>query len=1545
MTRMVDRPDLTEADLEPLLQATASRALDTCLRGARGLAVLGDPRAFGLLLQLSREEDAAARAEVCRALAALDDPRAADRLRSLLFDSEPTVRDAAFTALARLQAGEPLRAAEAGLNAPAEDVRRRGLQTLADFLRQNRPAAETASPALELLGRALNDSFAGLRSEAFKAALNLQAAGGGVRTLRFILQSVHADVRREVLNEVTAQVQESWAWNLLLEFYNDPDPQLRAEAFAFAVRKNKEPPPLEAGLLSHYADLRRQAVEGLIKKHTPAAQALLVRALSDGDKEVRQAALGALVGEDAREPLTQALGSPHSDVRVRAARALARHGASAAREPLLALVTAPEPAERERREDWRALVESALEGLADLGDPAALASLVPLLQSSHASLRQLAARALAWVALPHQLETLRQALQHADPQVKYHAALGLAYAGDPLVGSLVFSPAAAEVLPQEERFVAAFTLGPMGADRLAAFLDEPDEALRTRALLLLLLLELGDPGETPARCLTCLSARPARLRLAAAGALQRWADPVTFRDFVVQRVNDRGDEPPGKLAAETIDDLARLLAHGSIPARARTAHLLRYVADGQPAVWEQAWALHAERFAVELNTLRASHQRPASRYTHEELLDLAFGAYIGLVREQGGSATQAGRGTEAQVARVRQTALSRIQELALSANRQDAVRPVLVQALADPNQAVRLQAFDQLAALGVGPDELGAAALGAGHTDVGVRGLEAMAGGGTSAQGQAVLEEALRTRGDELAVEAAKLLGKRRGMVPVAGLSLAATYEPLRAQAVGWLAGEYEKDPTARDLLRQALQSDHRKVVSAAARALAMKKDPAAFDALVRLLASAKEEAQQRRLIEVLRDLGDPRTADALLDRIENDPEGTALVDALFEAAGSFRRPQTADRLLAMGEKEKWGKALQAAFVVSGFDQPIEDPEDENTDRRWEQKQFTRHDAILARMLRRAVDLKANRLLTDFLPGARWSRGSQVDPVLAVLSVYADDRIRRQAVEAVGWRLRKRGGPAEPLVKALKHRDPLTQVLAAEGLARGGRHEGLSVLLAAVDLQSDPALRQRAVCALGELGDPRALELLLKIVNDPEHALRDDAAEALGHMGRSDRAEEILRLLEGLASGGDRVAQGALKGLRWFDHPEGWQLVRRRAAERYSPLQTTAVELLGHNDDPATRDLLLRLLVETEDYEVGEASLAAARRLFGAESLEPDYAVLQNKSEDITDREMLFHRLQALGDARRMLELLPRLDAEAAGRLEEILLGRQPLPVAEAQAVVAGPEVVAAGVAAHLLGRAGAAATGSGPAVEAALRHWWSEWDRRRQDETRRGTSAGQGTGPLLEPLRSLIWAASRLGVGAEALLAIATTRANVALDRTLRRAAAAALVAAKPAAPVLAALGNLVADNDPEIRVLAASAIARDTPAKAAEMAGRVLSDRVAFNRVAAGAPSQVVDTLRGAAVQVHYQGVAMPHLAARNDVVGLAAVACNRGFPEDARLGAIEGLAAAASEEAEAELVRIGQSDQEPEELRKAAWRGLRRSRRSRQRRDKVAFAKNLV
>src|SRR5262249_27815070 len=225
----------------------------------------------------------------------------------------------------------------------------------------------------------------------------------------------------------------------------------------------------------------------------------------------------------------------------------------------------------------------------------------------------------------------------------------------------------------------------------------------------------------------------------------------------------------------------------------------------------------------------------------------------------------------------------------------------------------------------------------------------------------------------------------------------------------------------------------------------------------------------------------------------------------------------------------------------------------------------------------------------------------------------------------------------------------------------------------------------------GELGDARPLALLLRIVNDPEHVLRADAVEAVGRMGRSAKVHEIRELLEDLARGDGPVAGSALRGLRWLDHPDGWQLIRRRAADPRSHLQAVAVELLGYNDDPATRDLLPRLLAESPDSWLLQTARASARRLWGADSLEPDYAAVRNVNLEWDEQDALFRRLQERGDARRMLEVLPKVYDEAAGRLKGILLGRQPLPVAEAQTVVAGHDAAAAGVAAHLLGPDGPA--------------------------------------------------------------------------------------------------------------------------------------------------------------------------------------------------------------------------------------------------------------
>ncbi|HET8680707.1 MAG TPA: hypothetical protein VFM54_02355, partial [Micromonosporaceae bacterium] len=150
-----------------------------------------------------------------------------------------------------------------------------------------------------------------------------------------------------------------------------------------------------------------------------------------------------------------------------------------------------------------------------------------------------------------------------------------------------------------------------------------------------------------------------------------------------------------------------------------------------------------------------------------------------------------------------------------------------------------------------------------------------------------------------------------------------------------------------------------------------------------------------------------------------------------------------------------------------------------------------------------------------------------------------------------------------------------------------------------------------------------------------------------------------------------------------------------------------------------------------------------------------------------------------------------------------------------------------------------------------------------------------------------------------------------------------------------LAALESAASGADPDARALAADALAERDPARAGKLAEHLLPDRVAFNRMLTpGKRALNVDKpLRAAVSQPHYQGIALPHLVARGDVGALSAAAEDRKLPEATRLGAVEALGKVAAEPAEAKLRAIGLAQDEPVELRQAAWRALRRSKRARE------------
>ncbi len=224
----------------------------------------------------------------------------------------------------------------------------------------------------------------------------------------------------------------------------------------------------------------------------------------------------------------------------------------------------------------------------------------------------------------------------------------------------------------------------------------------------------------------------------------------------------------------------------------------------------------------------------------------------------------------------------------------DVVKPLLLLGLGDPAQPVRKLAFDSLAALGMSAAELGAEALAVGQRDVGVLGLALLAADkGDAKARRKVLEQVLLGGTDGLEEEAGKLLAESAGWEAVHVAGLEARSPGLRAQSV---AGP-----------RAALRGERGRAQGAAGRAgVALPRGPREGRAgagrqegrgrLRRAGGHAPRTDAQKQAIDALGQLGDPRTPDALLDRLDDRSRrrragGRALQGGRGVPAAGIRRP------------------------------------------------------------------------------------------------------------------------------------------------------------------------------------------------------------------------------------------------------------------------------------------------------------------------------------------------------------------------------------------------------------------------------------------------------------------------------------------------------------------------------------------------------------------------------------------------------------------------------------------------------------------------------
>jgi len=233
--------------------------------------------------------------------------------------------------------------------------------------------------------------------------------------------------------------------------------------------------------------IREEAATMLGTLRDPRAIVPLVSVLRDGDRAVRDAAIGALlaIGEPAVTTLGVCLSDPALTVQESASSVLATIADARVLAPLVKALASP---------DWIVRMHAA-KALGRIKDPGAVAPLVPLLQDSVKAVREETSTALAAIG-EAALSSLLGALTHAEWLVRLHAveALGKARSPetvDPLLSVLFNDP------DRAVREDAVRALGQIGDARAVEYLVTAMKEPGLRPLAVEALGRIGDRRAVP----------------------------------------------------------------------------------------------------------------------------------------------------------------------------------------------------------------------------------------------------------------------------------------------------------------------------------------------------------------------------------------------------------------------------------------------------------------------------------------------------------------------------------------------------------------------------------------------------------------------------------------------------------------------------------------------------------------------------------------------------------------------------------------------------------------------------------------------------------------------------------------------------------------------------------------------------------------------------------------------------------------------------------------------------------------------------------------
>ena len=199
---------------------------------------------------------------------------------------------------------------------------------------------------------------------------------------------------------------------------------------------------------------------------------------------------------------------------------------------------------------------------------------------------------------------------------------------------------------------------------------------------------------------------------------------------------------------------------------------------------------------------------------------------------------------------------------------------------------------------------------------------------------------------------------------------------------------------------------------------------------------------------------------------------------------------------------------------------------------------------------------------------------------------------------------------------------------------------------------SDSYVREQAALALGEIGNPQAVEVLIPVLNDSDSDVRWWAAYALGEIGNSQAVEALITALNHLDAD---VREQAALALGEIGNPQAVEALIPALNDSDSGVRWWAAYALGEIGNQPTLEALITALNHS-DSDVRRWAAYALSKIDNQPTLEALIPALNHLDSD--ERKWAAYALGEIDNQPAVEALIPalnHLDSDVRGQAAEVL--------------------------------------------------------------------------------------------------------------------------------------------------------------------------------------------------------------------------------------------------------------------------------------------------